>query len=130
MAETGYRGYVGTRPLQGSRTPQHVQNIVIRDYARRNNLHYLLSGVEYVMPGCYMMLEDLLSDLSNTRGVICYSLFMLPEDATHRRRIYNLLLGAKAELHAAVEDIAIRSEADIAAVEDLFALQNFITVME
>lgn len=130
MAEAGYRGYVGTRPVRGQRTPQHVQNIVIRDYARRHNLHYLLSGVEYVMAGSYMMLEDLLSDLANTRGIICYSLFMLPEDAAYRRRIYDRILTAKAELHAAVEDVAIRTEADIPAIEDLFALQPFITVME
>ena len=34
---SGHRGYIGARPLNGSRTPQHVQNIVIRDYAKRKN---------------------------------------------------------------------------------------------
>ena len=52
---SGHRGYIGARPLNGSRTPQHVQNIVIRDYAKRKNLQYLLSAVEHIMPGSYMI---------------------------------------------------------------------------
>ncbi len=69
MAErSGHRGYIGARPLNGSRTPQHVQNIVIRDYARRKNLQYLLSAVEHIMPGSYMILEDLLDELPRLNG--------------------------------------------------------------
>ena len=29
--------------------PQHVQNIVIRDYANKNNLLYKLSSSEYIL---------------------------------------------------------------------------------
>ena len=35
---SGWRGYISPRPVRGSRTPQHVQNLVIRDYAQRNGL--------------------------------------------------------------------------------------------
>ena len=31
----GYRGYIGSRPYFGERAPQHVQNLVIRDYCQR-----------------------------------------------------------------------------------------------
>ncbi|MGY4461433.1 LIC12192 family sporadic carbohydrate cluster protein [Bradyrhizobium sp. LB13.1] len=78
MAErAGHRGYIGARPLNGSRTPQHVQNIVIRDYARRKNLHYLLSAAEHTMQGSYMVMEDILDELPRLRGLILYSIFML-----------------------------------------------------
>ena len=47
----GYKGYVASQPFQGHRVPQHVQNLVIRDYCATRNLTYLLSGTEYAIPG-------------------------------------------------------------------------------
>ena len=46
----GHRGYIFSRPFHGNRVPQHVQNMVIRDYCQRNGLNYLLSATEYAMP--------------------------------------------------------------------------------
>jgi len=130
MAErAGYRGYIGARPLNGNRTPQHVQNIVIRDYARRKNLHYLLSAAEHIMPGSYMILEDLLDELPRLNGIICYSIFMLPSDERRRRDIYDRVLRESCELHAAVEEIAITSKDDIQAVEDILLVSKYATIL-
>jgi len=130
MAErSGHRGYIGARPLNGSRTAQHVQNIVIRDYARRKNLQYLLSAVEHVMPGSYMILEDLLDELPRLGGIICYSIFMLPPDERRRREIYDRVLREGCELHAAVEEIAIASNDDIGAVEDILLVNKYATIL-
>jgi sporadic carbohydrate cluster protein (TIGR04323 family) len=130
MAErAGYRGYIGARPLNDNRTPQHVQNIVIRDYARRKNLHYLLSAAEHIMPGSYMILEDLLDELPRLNGIICYSIFMLPSDESRRRDIYDRVLREGCELHAAVEEIAITSKDDIQAVEDILLVNSYATIL-
>jgi sporadic carbohydrate cluster protein (TIGR04323 family) len=130
MAErAGHRGYIGARPLNGSRTPQHVQNIVIRDYARRKNLQFLLSAVEHVMPGSYMILEDLLDELPRLNGIICYSIFMLPPDERRRREVYDRLLREGCNLHAAVEEIAIASNDDIQAVEDILLVNKYATIL-
>jgi sporadic carbohydrate cluster protein (TIGR04323 family) len=130
MAErAGHRGYIGSRPLNGSRTPQHVQNIVIRDYARRKKLNYLLSAAEHVMPGSYMILEDLLDELPRLNGIICYSIFMLPEDERRRRAIYDRVLREGCDLHAAVEEIAITSMDDIRAVEDILLINKYATIL-
>jgi sporadic carbohydrate cluster protein (TIGR04323 family) len=130
MAErTGHRGYIGARPLNGSRTPQHVQNIVIRDYARRKNLQFLLSAVEHVMPGSYMILEDLLDELPRLNGIICYSIFMLPPDERRRREVYDRVLREGCNLHAAVEEIAIASNDDIQAVEDILLVNKYVTIL-
>ena len=59
---SGYRGYIASRPVRGTHTPQRVQNLVVRDYAARTKLDYRLSAVEYAMPACYMMLDDVLGD--------------------------------------------------------------------
>jgi sporadic carbohydrate cluster protein (TIGR04323 family) len=130
MAErAGHRGYIGARPLNGSRTPQHVQNIVIRDYARRKNLQFLLSAVEHIMPGSYMILEDLLDELPRLDGIICYSIFMLPPDERRRREVYDRVLREGCNLHAAVEEIAIASNDDIQAVEDILLVNKYATIL-
>jgi sporadic carbohydrate cluster protein (TIGR04323 family) len=125
----GHRGYIGARPLNGSRTPQHVQNIVIRDYARRKNLNYLLSAAEHIMPGSYMILEDLLDELPRLGGIICYSIFMLPEDGHRRRAIYDRVLREGCDLHAAVEEVMIASKDDIQAVEDILLINKYATIL-
>ena len=43
------RGYIFSRAFAGQRIPQHMQNLVIRDYCQRNGHTYLLSAAEYAM---------------------------------------------------------------------------------
>ena len=50
----------------GERAPQHVQNIIIRDYCKRNNFTYLLSATEYAMKDSYLMLDDVVKKLKST----------------------------------------------------------------
>lgn len=109
----GYRGYVFSRPFDTHRAPQHIQNLVIRDYAQRRKLHYLLSAAEYAMPGCHLILEQVLAELPSLDGVILYSMFMLPSDATVRKSVYRRVLEAGGTLHAAVEGFVLEREADI-----------------
>lgn len=118
--ESGFRGYIGCREVGGHRVPQHVQNLVIRDYAERHGLRYLLSAAEYVMPGCYLMLEQVLQELEPGGGLIAYSLFMLPRSAARRRQVWHRVLGAGATLHAAVEEQVLAGEADVERLETLF----------
>ena len=53
---SGFQGYVNSRSFQGQRVPQHVQNLVIRDYCQGQGLRYLLSGTEYAITGSSLML--------------------------------------------------------------------------
>ena len=41
------KGYIFSRPFLGERVPQHIQNIVLRDYSRKLNINFLLSATEY-----------------------------------------------------------------------------------
>lgn len=119
----GHRGYVASRPVFGNRAPQHVQNLVIRDYAARNGLLYKLSATEYAMPGCYMMLRQVLDELPVLRGVIAYTLFMLPRRKAERLEIYRRVLDAGADLHFAVEGLALTGPADVRRLEDIWGVQ-------
>ncbi|MBM3516325.1 MAG: sporadic carbohydrate cluster protein, TIGR04323 family [Alphaproteobacteria bacterium] len=106
-------------------TPQHVQNLVIRDYAQRHGLLYKLSAVECAMPGCYMVLETVLAELGGLEGIICYSMFMLPARPGRRAAIYRRLSEAEVSLHGALEGLAVRTEGDFARLEDLFLVERF-----
>jgi sporadic carbohydrate cluster protein (TIGR04323 family) len=117
--QKGYRGYIFSRPIDGHRVPQSIQNMVIRDYAERHGLVYLLSGTEYLMEGSYLILGEILSDLEGVDGIILYTRFMLPADAGRRHAIYRSVLAAGCTLHAAVEDVALKDEADIERWESL-----------
>ncbi len=121
----GYRGYIASRPVRDEMTPQHVQNLVVRDYATRNGLPFLLSGTEYAMPGCFMMLDSAVASLDDIDGIIFFSLFMMPPDEASRRRIYRRTLELGRSLHFALENLAFDSERDIDRLEDMFQVDHF-----
>ncbi len=123
---TGHRGYVFSRPFFDHRVPQHVQNLVIRDYCQQNGFTYLLSGTEYSMPGCHMVLEQIIDEIETVSGIVLYSIFMLPGRMSLRHKIYTRVLASGATLHGAVEGLSIKDHADISAIEDLWQLQHCI----
>jgi len=105
-------------------TPQHVQNLVIRDYATRHDLPFLLSATEYAMPGCHVMLDTAIRRLGEVDGIIFFSLFMMPPDTSKRHAIYARALGLGRTLHFALEDLAFSSERDIDRLEDMFRVDH------
>ena len=108
----------------GERAPQHVQNIVIRDYCEKNNLSYLLSSTEYALEKCHLMLEQVLEELKLIDGIAAYSLFQLPEDKKMRLKIYKKILTLKKEIHFSVESLKITKEADIQTIEDIWLVKQ------
>lgn len=122
----GCRGYIGSRPYNGDRVPQHVQNLVVRDYCQRHGLTYLLSATEYAMPACYMMLEEVIAEAPRLDGVVFYSLFMLPEDRRRRIDACRRILDVGAGLHGAVENIAVSGEEELQRVEDVWRVRDLL----
>ena len=60
------RGYIFSRPFLGERVPQHIQNLVLREYCSRKKLQFLLSFVEYRFENSSLMLEKVLNELNKT----------------------------------------------------------------
>lgn len=108
----------------GERAPQHVQNIIIRDYCKKNKLSYLLSATEYAMDGCYLMLDNIVKKLKLVDGIVAYSLFQMPPDKKDRLRIFNHIIKKKKELHFSVEGIKITKRKDIENIEDIWAVKQ------
>ena len=120
------RGYIYSRPFMGERVPQHVQNMVVRDYCQRNGLDFLLSAAEYAMPDSYLMLEQLLFELKDIDGIIAYSLFQLPEDSIKRHRIYNQIIDMKKNMYFAVEGLSMTTIQDCERIETLWCVRQIL----
>jgi sporadic carbohydrate cluster protein (TIGR04323 family) len=118
------RGYIFSRPFMGERVPQHVQNLVIRDYCIKNNLQYLLSATEYAMPGSYLIHEQVMNDLASVDGVAAYSVFQLPENASCRKIIYQQILNLKKTYHFAVEGFDFNDEQGCDRIEMLWQIKK------
>ena len=125
----GFQGYVTSRPFQGQRVPQHVQNLVIRDYCQGRELIYLLSGTEYAIPGSSLMLQQLLDGLEQLDGIILYSLFQLPENKSSRQTIYQQVLAQKKSLHFALETLVLQEERDCQRIEDIWGVFQVMQYM-
>ena len=54
------RGYIFSRPFLGERAPQHIQNIILRDYCAKRKFTFLLSATEYAMEGSNLILNQML----------------------------------------------------------------------
>jgi sporadic carbohydrate cluster protein (TIGR04323 family) len=108
--------------MNGFRTPQHVQNLVIRDYCQNRQMKFLLSGTEYAISSSFIMLNQLIDRLDKLEGLVLYSLFQLPEDSDTRRKIYARILDTGKTMHFAVEALSLVDRRDVGRIEDIWSV--------
>jgi sporadic carbohydrate cluster protein (TIGR04323 family) len=120
------RGYIFSRNFMGERVPQHVQNLVIRDYCQKNGYQYLLSATEYAMEGCHLIFYQVLDELNSIHGIAMYSLFQLPQHKEERNSIYEAILNKNKTLHFSVEGISLIQEKDVQRIEDIWKVKQVL----
>ncbi|MBT4731057.1 sporadic carbohydrate cluster protein, LIC12192 family [Candidatus Woesearchaeota archaeon] len=118
------RGYIFSRFFMGERVPQHVQNLVLRDYCNKVNSRYLLSATEYAMDNSFLVLQQTLNELKEVNGIVAYSLFQMPVKQADRLKIYNKALKLKGELHFAVEGLKITCQSEIDRIEAIWLVKQ------
>ena len=134
--EKRLRGYIYSRPFMEERVPQHVQNIVIRDYCSKNNIQYLLSSTEYAMEKSTLMLRQLITELPSIDGIVAYSIFQMPEDNDERQSIFNSVLSFKKEIHFAVEGLSLYDNESYNHIENIWKVKktlphcNFLEIIK
>ena len=89
------RGYIFSRAFMGERVPQSIQNLVIREFCKRNNYLYLLSAAEYAMNDCSLVLKSIVNNTKGIKGIISYSLFQLPQDQEIRTSLLKKMIRKK-----------------------------------
>ena len=119
-----FRGYISSRSFMEERAPQHVQNIIIRDYCNKKNIHYLLSATEYTMENSALILKQLINDLPSIDGIVAYSLFQMPEDDTERQNIFGKILSLNKEIHFAVEGLSLYDNDSLNRIEDIWQVKK------
>jgi len=120
------RGYISSRPFLGERVPQHVQNLVIRDYCNKQSLQYLLSATEYAMPHSHLILQQVLDELSQLDGIVFYSLFLLPEQKLERDRVTHIILDNNKIIHFAVEGLRMSNKTEHERIEAIWQVKNVL----
>jgi sporadic carbohydrate cluster protein (TIGR04323 family) len=119
-----FRGYISSRSFMEERAPQHVQNIIIRDYCNKKNTHYLLSATEYTMENSALILKQLINDLHLVDGIVAYSVFQMPEDDTERQNIFGKILSLNKEIHFAVEGLSLYDNDSLNRIEDIWQVKK------
>lgn len=107
----------------GERVPQHVQNIVLRDYCKRINCTFLLSGTEYTVPKSSYILFEILNNIKGYDGILFYSLYQLPENKKKRFELYQKILNKNKQLHFALENISAKNKSGINYIEKIYLLK-------
>ena len=110
----------------GERVPQHVQNLVIRDYCNKKNLQYLLSATEYAMANSHLILQQVLEELPILDGIVFYSLFLLPEDKTERDRVINFILKKEKTIYFAVEGLRMNNKTEHERIENILQVKKVL----
>ena len=118
------KGYIFSRPFMGERVPQSIQNLVLRDYCKRNGFIYELSTVEYCMHDSMSHLKNLLKNISLYSGILSYSLFQLPENPNTRQEVLKKIVSKKKTFHFAIENQIVSSSADIDKINDYWAVKK------
>jgi len=122
----GYRGYVTCRPFGGLHIPVPVQALVLRDYCARNGFLYKLHANENIFPNSYMVLEGMINELDQYEGLLATSMFMMPKRPERRRALYKAILAKGASLHFVLEDVVIRTAADMEPIEEILTIHNLL----
>ena len=118
------KGYIFSRPFMGERVPQSIQNLVLRDYCKRNDFIYELSTVEYCMHDSMSHLNNLLKNINLYSGILSYSLFQLPENPNIRQGILKKIVSKKKTFHFAIENQIVSSSSDIDKINDYWAVKK------
>ena len=122
--EKRFRGYIFSRPFMEERVPQHVQNIVIRDYCSKKDIQYLLSATEYAMENSSLMLRQLIKDLPLIDGIVAYSIFQMPEDDVERQSIFKGVLSSNKEIHFALEGLSLYNSETQSHIENIWQVKK------
>ena len=113
------RGYIASGEFNGYRTPQHLQNQIVKAYCDFNDLTFVLSRAEYWIDGnTNCQLWAALKE--GFRHIVFFSIWQLPVNTNERAEIYNYCETNDITLHFATERICIKENAD--CIEDLEVL--------
>ena len=118
------KGYIFSRPFLDERAPQHIQNLVIREFCKKEKLHYSLSAVEYAMENSFKTLLQLVSNIKKFDGLVAYSVFQLPFDDILRNKVLKQIINKRKTFYFALEDLKVSNLKDINKIENIWLVKK------
>ena len=120
------RGYIASGEYEGNRSPQHIQNQIVKMYCDANNLQFVLSRAEYWMNGSTQC--QLWAALrEGFQHIVLFSIWQLPNKEEDRLEVYKYCVENKISLHFATERMHLKSEAKyFSDIEILIKTQQLI----
>lgn len=76
------------------------------------------------MENCFLILKDLVKNLSDVDGIVAYSLFQMPENNTERNNILKDIVKRKKFIYFAVEQSSIFSLNDIKNIDFIWKIKK------
>ena len=122
------RGYIASGEFNGHRSPQHLQNQIIKLYCDANDLQFVLSRAEYWINGSTKC--QLWAALNEEfKHIVFYSLWQLPNDKAERHKIYKHCTDNNITLHFATERMRMnRDQNSLTDIETL--IQSNLLILE
>ena len=120
------KGYIFSRSFYGERVPQHIQNLVLREYCKSKKLHFILSSTEYRQDNSTYILFEILHNIKNYDGIIMYSVFQLPEKKVLRNKLYSEIIKKKKSIFFAVEDYVLNNNSDKNKIEEIYLAKQIL----
>ena len=109
------RGYIASGEFNGNRTPQHIQNQIIKAYCDSKKMTFVLSRAEYWINGSTdCQLWAALRE--GFRHIVFFSIWQLPQELLKRLEIYQYCIDKAIVLHFACERLS--TEAGIECLGD------------
>ena len=73
-----------------------------------------------------MSLNGILQQLSDMKGLVLFSQFLLPRDRLERQELYVRLLEENCELHAALEETSLMTAKQISAFDAILTITPWL----
>ena len=114
------RGYISSREINGAYYPQNVQNLILRNFAKENNIELQLSGTEWNIEKSFLMLRSIISEKNN--GILLFSIFQIYENSSFFYDIVRKIIKKKKIIVFALENISISSEKELQNLSKIFKI--------
>ncbi len=100
--------YTNLRKFGNNTLTAPVQNLILRDYCKKQKISFSLPIEEYIFENCYAELEGIISNLKNVKGIIMCSFEMLPQDQKYLKFFFKKV--RNLEIHFVLEKIIINEK--------------------
>lgn len=125
-----FRGYISSRKFSdGSFVDQNIQNLVIRKACENNNFLFMLSATEYGMKNCFLMLNQVISEIYKNKfdGIAFFSIDQFPNDKNLRYKIYDIVKKKNKSILISQENMLIKNYTEIENLEELFSIKQLLS---